>query len=90
MAGSFRFVRPHNTVDNGIVNRQDEIVPKQEYPVSQAKLDAEWAKRRAKILALHNKDKSVRQIANVLELSTQRVYVVLKEAGITFKPRGSK
>lgn len=58
--------------------------------MSQAKLDAEWAKKRAKIVALHKKDKSVRQIANVIDCSTQWVYVVLKEAGITFKKRGEK
>lgn len=58
--------------------------------MSQAKLEAEWAKKRAKIVAMHNKEKSVRQIANVLDLSTQRVYVVLKEAGFTFKKRGAK
>lgn len=57
--------------------------------MSQEKRQAEWAKQRAKIVALHKKDKSVRQIANVVDCSTQWVYTVLKEAGITFPKRGA-
>ena len=57
--------------------------------MSQEKRQAEWAKQRAKIVALHKKDKSVRQIANVVDCSTQWVYTVLKEAGVTFPKRGA-
>lgn len=58
--------------------------------MSYEKLQTEWGKKRQKMISLHNRGKSVREIANVLDISTQRVYVVLKEAGFTFPKRIAK
>lgn len=54
------------------------------------KLQTEWGKKRLKMAAMRNRDKSVREIANTLDVSVQRVYVVLKEMGFTFPKRGAK
>lgn len=69
------------------IGKMEERSPKEEI-VDQAKRESEWAKARQRIVAMHNKGKSVRQISIATDKSTQWVYAVLKEAGIQFKQRG--
>lgn len=51
---------------------------------------AERAKRSKRLAAAYKKGQSVRQLAEENAVSYGHVHLLLKEAGVTFRPRGGK